>query len=61
MFTDINAAIEEARFMRKKYYRDYGVFQCTNVMKVKPAYSAIMPMFTTRQDGKGTVNTEGDA
>lgn len=61
MFTNINAAIEEARFMRKKYHRDYGVFQCTSVLKVKPAYSGIMPMFTTRQDGKGTVNTEGDA
>jgi|GEM_PF-4103108 len=44
--------------MREKYHRDYGVFQCTNVMKVKPAYSGIMPMFTTRYDKHGTVNTD---
>lgn len=61
MFTNINAAIEEARFMRKKYHRDYGVFQCSNGLKVKPVYSGIMPMFTTRHDGKGTVNTGGEA
>lgn len=57
VFTDLQSAIEEARFMREKYHRDYGVFQCTNVMKVKPAYSGIMPTFTTRHDKHGTVNT----
>ncbi|MFV8848626.1 hypothetical protein [Serratia fonticola] len=58
VFNDLPSAIEEDRFMRKKYHRDYGVFQCTDVMKVKPAYSGIMPMFSTRHDKYGTVNTE---
>lgn len=58
IFDSLSEAIAEARYMRKKYHRDYGAFQCTNMVKVRPLYSGIMPMFSTRHDKHGTVNTE---
>lgn len=58
MFTDINAAIAEARALRKRCHRDYGVFQSTDSVMVMPIFRGVLPMFTTQNDGRGTVNTD---
>lgn len=62
IFTDINAAIEEARFLKKLTGRCHGVIQRPGgemfVRKVQRR--KIMTLYTTRQDRFGTVNTEVD-
>lgn len=64
MFTDISAAIEEARWLRIKKGHDYAVVQVeSGVMKVHllrwlGVTSKIRVMFSTKEDGNGTVLTE---
>ncbi|MDU7495769.1 MAG: hypothetical protein E7K97_19745 [Providencia rettgeri] len=64
MFTDIGAAIEEARWLRIKKGHDYAVVQAeSGVMKVHllkwlGVTSKIRVMFSTKEDGNGTVLPE---
>ncbi len=63
MFTDIGAAIEEARWSRAKNSRDYAVVQIgCGLMKVSQnrnlgVSSRLRIMFSTKDDGNGTVST----
>ncbi|ROR52309.1 UNVERIFIED_ORG: hypothetical protein EC838_2765 [Providencia alcalifaciens] len=63
MFTDIGAAIEEARWARTKNSRDYAVVQIgCGLMKVSQnrslgVSSKLRVMFSTKDDGNGTVST----
>ncbi|MEI7341230.1 hypothetical protein WCT87_07055 [Pectobacterium brasiliense] len=63
MFTNINAAVEEARFMRAITGHCHGVIQRQKgVMLVRKIDRRGMhTLYTTQQDKFGTVNTEGDA
>ncbi len=64
MFTDISAAIEEARWLRIKKGHDYAVVQPeSGVMKVHllrwlGVTYKIRVMFSTKEDGNGTVLPE---
>lgn len=63
MFTDIGAAIEEARWSRVRNGYDYAVIQIScGMMKVNQlrwlgASSKLRVMFSTKDDGNGTVST----
>lgn len=67
MFTNLNAAIEEARFMRILTRHHHCVHQKRNgEMHVRQEIGAareriLRKLYSTRQDRFGTVNTQGDA
>ena len=64
MFTDISAAIEEARWLRITKGHDYAVVQAEfGVMKIHllrwlGVTSKIRVMFSAKDDGNGTVLPE---
>ncbi len=64
MFTDIGAAIEEARWSRVRNGYDYAVVQIERgIMKVHQlrwlgTNSKLRIMFSTKDDGNGTVLPE---
>lgn len=64
MFTDLIAAIEEARYLKSKFKFDYSVVQkSSGLMKVETNYRAelypqIGVMFSTKNDAKHTVLPE---
>lgn len=64
MFTDINAAIEEARHLRRETKRHHCVTQkLGGTLWVRLVRSSLRErrarlLYTTRNDGHGTVNTE---
>lgn len=63
MFTDINAAIEEARYLHATTRRCHAVIQRPGgIMHViKCQRRGIQALYTTKQDRYGTVNTEEGA
>lgn len=64
MFTDINAAIEEARFLRRETKRHHCVSQhqdgglSVHLQRSWKRESKLKRLYYTRYDGLGTVNTE---
>lgn len=60
MFTNINAAIEEARYLKATTRHCHAVIQRPGgIMHViKSQRRGTQTLYTTKQDGSGTVNTE---
>ncbi|CNG28696.1 Uncharacterised protein [Yersinia kristensenii] len=60
MFTDINSAIDEARFMKATTGHCHAVIQRPGgIMHVRKVWRrGIQTLYTTKQDRFGTVNTD---
>lgn len=60
MFTDINSAIDEARFMKATTGHCHAVIQRPGgIMLVRKVWRrGIQTLYTTKQDRLGTVNTD---
>lgn len=60
MFTDINSAIDEARFMKATTGHCHAVIQRPGgIMLVRKVWRrGVQTLYTTKQDRFGTVNTD---
>jgi hypothetical protein len=64
MFTNINAAIEEARFLRCETKRHHCITQrpegelWVRIERSRKRERLLRQLYTTRQDRYGTVNTD---